>query len=421
MSGNRLLEGVNPTSPLTLSQHLEVHGTLAVPSTQANASWSEAMLAELATAGLDGRGGGRFPTATKVAYVASQRRRARMVVNLMESEPASQKDSVLATFAPHLILDGAQVLAAIINADRVVVCIANDNDRVAQLMERAINDRRGLKERSMEIERPQGRYVASEETALGHYLDEGVSLPRFRTTRPSPVIAKSRVLLVDNAETCANVALIARHGGAWWAKGDIAHAPETTLVTVSGAVQTPGVFEIALGTTVADIVQLANPQGAISGLLLGGYGGTWVSAAALDAPYSVAGVAPFGGNLGAGIIIALGDDVCPLVETARITRWMANESAGQCGPCLFGLPNMADQLEALASGRHSARADRSILDLTDVLEGRGACAHPDGVIRMVRTALEVFADDLATHQQARTCGRVGSKTYLHLPDQEDLF
>ena len=283
MSGNRLLEGVNPTSPLTLSQHLEVHGTLAVPSTQANASWSEAMLAELATAGLDGRGGGRFPTATKVAYVASQRRRARMVVNLMESEPASQKDSVLATFAPHLILDGAQVLAAIINADRVVVCIANDNDRVAQLMERAINDRRGLKERSMEIERPQGRYVASEETALGHYLDEGVSLPRFRTTRPSPVIAKRRVLLVDNAETCANVALIARHGGAWWAKGDIAHAPETTLVTVSGAVQTPGVFEIALGTTVADIVQLANPQGAISGLLLGGYGGSWVSAAALVA------------------------------------------------------------------------------------------------------------------------------------------
>jgi hypothetical protein len=344
-----------------------------------------------------------------------------MVVNLMEGEPASQKDSVLAAFAPHLILDGAQVLAALVGADRIIVCIADDNDPVAQLMERAIHERRGLDERAVEIERPRGRYVASEETALGHYLDEGLSLPRFRASRPAPTMARSRVLLVDNAETCANVGLIAHHGGSWWANGDANHAPETTLVTISGAVETPGVFEVALGMNVAAIVQLANPRGAIAGLLLGGYGGTWVSAAALGAPYSVAGLAPFRGNLGAGIIVVLGDDVCPLAETARIARWMSNESAGQCGPCLFGLPQMAGQLEALAAGRHSANADRSLLDLADIIEGRGACAHPDGVIRMVRTALSVFAYDIALHQRSGTCGRVSAKTQLSLPPQEELF
>ncbi len=421
MNGYRLLEGVNPTSSLSLGEHIEVHGPLNLPGKRGNQAWADAMLHELEISGLTGRGGGRFPTATKVAYVASQRRKGRMVVNLMEGEPASQKDSVLAAFAPHLILDGAQVLAALIGADRIVICIADDNDRIAQLMERAIADRRGLDERPMEIERPHGRYVASEETALAHFFDEGASLPRFRPSRPSPVIAKGRVLLVDNAETCANVGLIARHGGQWWSSGDATHSPESTLVTISGAVDAPGVFEVALGTSLGDIVALARPRGGIAGILLGGYGGTWVSPSALDSPYSPSGMAAHGGNLGAGIVVVLGADVCPIAETARIARWMANESAGQCGPCLFGLPRMAGQIEALATGRHSANADRSLLDLTDILEGRGACAHPDGVIRMVRSALHVFADDVATHQHQKTCGRVGAKTYLTLPPQEELF
>lgn len=421
MSKHRLLEGVNPTSPLNLADHLNVHGLLEIPDKRGNQSWNNAMIAELETSGLSGRGGGRFPTATKIRYVAGQRRKCRMVVNVMEGEPASQKDAVLAAFAPHLILDGAQVLAALIEADRIVICIADDNDRIAQLMEHAIADRSQIRERPMSIERPHGRYVASEESALGRYLDEGASLPRFRATRPAPVIARGKVLLVDNAETCANVALIARRGGTWWAHGDATHTAESTLVTISGSVDSPGVYEVALGTSLESVIGLARPVRSITGILLGGYGGTWVSQQALPSPYSIEGMAAHGGNLGAGVIVVLGDDVCPLAETARIARWMANESAGQCGPCLFGLPRMAGELEAMAKGRRRANADRSLSDLTDILEGRGACAHPDGVIRMVRSALTVFRDDVVAHQQSGSCDRIGSKTYLTLPPQEVLF
>ena len=175
------------------------------------------------------------------------------------------------------------------------------------------------------------------------------------------------------------------------------------LVTLLGAVQRPGVYEVAVGTRLSDVLGegggvLGKPQA----LLLGGYFGSWASYdEAVERPFSHAGLAQLGAGPGAGLLAVLPSDACGLVETARVARYLASESAGQCGPCRFGLPALAGELESLASGRpfDRARLERWL----GQVDGRGACRHPDGVVRMVRSALVVFGAELERHGRGRCC------------------
>ena len=138
------------------------------------------------------------------------------------------------------------------------------------------------------------------------------------------------------------------------------------------------------------------PVGQLTAILVGGYFGTWVDqATAMSLPFSAAGLRPAGASPGAGLIAALPADVCGLAETARIARYLATESAGQCGPCVFGLDPIAAEVEALAAGRRfePGRLHRWL----GQVDGRGACHHPDGAVHMIRSALDVFAAEIAQH------------------------
>jgi NADH:ubiquinone oxidoreductase subunit F (NADH-binding) len=151
-------------------------------------------------------------------------------------------------------------------------------------------------------------------------------------------------------------------------------------------------------------------------VLLGGFGGTFVGAEALDAPYSPDGLRPFGGSVGAGVIVVFDEDDCGIHAVAQLTRWMAEESAGQCGPCVFGLPSIADDLEDLLMNRGSGSTLERIGARCDLVMGRGACAHPDGVARMVTTGLSAFAADAHHHASRQPCR--GSAPRLVLPSHD---
>jgi NADH:ubiquinone oxidoreductase subunit F (NADH-binding) len=375
------------------------------------------MLAEIERSGLTGRGGGGFPLASKLASLPRSRRRTHLVINVMEGEPAAQKDSVLAAYAPHLVLDGAEVLAALVHAATVTLAVARDNPATSSSLSAAMAERSRRASRTvpMSIETLPGRYVGGEESGLVHWLDGGPAMPTFRPAKPARLVVRNRTAIVDNAETAAAVALIARHGGAWFAEAGLGGASGSSLVTISGAVDEHGVFEVALGTPLGQVLSLARPTEAPSGVLLGGYGGSFVPPAALVAPYSNDGLRPFGASVGAGVIVVLGESCCGIAETARIARWMANESAGQCGPCAFGLPAIASDLEAIAAGRAAPRAAQQLTGRLEAIAGRGACAHPDGVARMVSSALEVFAGDLAAHLGGHRCAAAARATVMALP------
>jgi NADH:ubiquinone oxidoreductase subunit F (NADH-binding) len=254
--------------------------------------------------------------------------------------------------------------------------------------------------------------VAGEESALVAWLDKGRALPSFRPDKSVPLEVSRRPALVHNAETMSQIALIARHGAAWFRQRGTVDAPGSTLVTISGAVDAPGVFEVDFGTPLSEMLGWARVDAELSGVLLGGYGGAWLKAPLLEVPYTPAALTAAGATLGVGIVIALPAMSCGLCETARIARYMAEQSAGQCGPCVFGLPALAGDLEQLARGSAEPDLVERIWARADAIEGRGACRHPDGVVRLVRSALDVFADDVVAHAHGRPCTGVTTPSVL---------
>jgi NADH:ubiquinone oxidoreductase subunit F (NADH-binding) len=400
-----------------LDAHLDLHGALRIP-TRKDPAWSAGILRAVAASGLVGRGGAGFPAAAKWDSVARRSRRPMVVVNAMEGEPASAKDRVLLAYSPHLVLDGAYVAATAVGASEIVICVADHSEPAAASIEAAIDERRraGTAVVRASVQRPPGRYVTGEESALAGWLESRRALPTMRTDKSVPVSIGRRPALVHNAETLCQVALIARHGPEWFRGMGTAEAPGSTLVTVTGAVRQPGVLEVEMGTPLVDILARAGLDTDLSAVLLGGYGGAWLDPSRVSTPYAPGPLAAAGATQGVGVVIALPATACGVAETARIVRYMAGESAGQCGPCVFGLPAIAGDLEALWAGRAGRGVLERIATRAAAVDGRGACRHPDGVVRVVRSALAVFGADAAAHAEGRPCAGHAAPTVLTLPE-----
>ena len=378
----------------------------------------EALVSEVERSGLTGRGGAAFPAGRKLRSVAQRagRRGSVLVANGMESEPASGKDASLLARAPHLVLDGIGLAAAVVSAREAYLCVSRPD--LAGELSAAVAERAGRDSLPVTVTIVPDRYVASEESALVHYLNGGAAVPLFVPPRPFERGVRGRPTLVANVETLANVALISRHGAGWFRSLGVPDAPGSALVTVGGDVLRPGVYEIALGTPLRDVLAdaglPAGPAGAaraagpaVQAVLAGGYFGSWLAGGhALDVPASPSALRAAGAAFGAGILLVLPPGGCGLAETARIVRYLAGQSAGQCGPCLHGLPEIADGLEEIAfEGGHGARrALRTLRDLFGLVEGRGACHLPDGVARLAASALRVFAEDARRHERGPCAG-----------------
>jgi NADH:ubiquinone oxidoreductase subunit F (NADH-binding) len=401
-----------------LGAHLRRHGPLVLPP-RLGTGWGDRLLDEIERSGLTGRGGAGFPSHRKLRLVRSAGPHSRpvLVVNAMEGEPASAKDRVLVRSSPHLVLDGAALVAGVLDAGKIVVCIANDRPELSRILGDANRERQGAgwSTAPVEIRELAGRYIAGEESALAAGVNGRPGVPGYRPDKSVPVTLGRKVCIVHNVETLAHVALIGRHGADWFREVGTAEAPGTCLVTVSGAVEKPGVVEVATGTPIEEIIGLAGPTRLVQAVLVGGYGGTWVSGEDLGTPYGPDGLRSVGGSMGAGVLVALPVEACGIRETERIARFMAAESAGQCGPCLFGLPAVADDLRAIARGEGGRQAFERLLGHCEAVDGRGACRHPDGVVRLVRSALKVFAGDLAGHLRGSPCGGSERASLLVLP------
>jgi NADH:ubiquinone oxidoreductase subunit F (NADH-binding) len=357
------------------------------------------MFLELEASGLTGRGGAGFPTAEKLRAVA-QRRSPVVVANGTEGEPASAKDKTLLATDPQLVIDGAVVAARLVGATDVYLAVAHTNGEGRAALERAAADRHddGI---VLQLVSVPDRFVAGQETAVVNWIDGGPAKPT--TDRPFERGVRGRPTLVQNVETLANLALIARHGAAWFRRAGTPEEPGTALVTVHGAVRSPGVAEFELGATLREVLSLFGGLTAIpQAFLVGGYFGTWVPARDVyDLPFTNETLRPLGASLGARLVVALPQDACGLAETARVIRYLEGESAGQCGSCLFGLPALADAFESLAyDGDGASRAVDRLSQLVPQVENRGACALPTGATRLVRSALHVFGDEVDSHRRS---------------------
>jgi NADH:ubiquinone oxidoreductase subunit F (NADH-binding) len=385
------------------------------------------LIGTLEAAGLLGRGGAGFPVGGKWRSVAERARGggAVILVNGAEGEPLSQKDRVLMRLRPHLVLDGAELAAAAVGADEVVLYVGAAHSAAGLALEKAAAERLGAGRRRAAQgvgRRPSRsapvpihfaiaphRYISGEESAAVHFVNEGDARPVTTPPRPYERGVGGRPTVVQNVESLAYAALIARYGDGWYREGGRGPTPGTALVTTSGIAPGPAVREVELGLTIGELATLADPTARreqFQAVLLGGYFGGWLDAGrAWNMTLDPTVLRERGFSFGCGVVSFLSTEACPVRTTARIADFMAGQSAAQCGPCVFGLRSIAEATVRLA--RLAAHRD----DLANLnrwagqVSNRGACRHPDGAVGLLTRGLEVFADEFDLHQRSRRCSR----------------
>jgi NADH:ubiquinone oxidoreductase subunit F (NADH-binding) len=395
--------------PETGPEQLEGHRRRLGPCPPGDAE----LIPVLQRSGLRGRGGASFPAGRKWRTVAERSRDdAVVLVNAMEADPTSLKDRQLMTTRPHLVLDGGLLAAQAVGATDIVLAVNRSFKESWAALAQAIAEADVKRWRlpgsgrrvQISLAAVPNRYVAGEETALVHFLNGGEVRPLLKPPHPFERGIRRRPTLVNNVETLAWTALIARHGDAWYR----ALAPGgglPVLVTVGGSVQRPGVLQTRSASTIGEVLEMAGgPSAPLSAVLVGGYFGRWLPAETAEGMQLDGLTGDPGLGAATGIVVALPQSACGLTETARMLSFLAGESAGQCGPCLHGLPAMAQVTARIASGKGRAPdLDRLRRWAAQLATGRGACHHPDGAVALLQSSLRTFADDLATHLQRGAC------------------
>ncbi len=384
-----------------LRQDLVVHRDEHGPRPFFSGADGLALIDELAQVELTGRGGGHFPTAAKWRSVLAHPGGGTVVVNGAEGEPGCAKDAVLLQTRPHLVLDGLVSAIEAVGAHDGVMWLHDGADATARSVADALAERAaaGLGDPPVRIVLAPDRYLSGEATSIIRTLEGGPTLPRYVHDPARPWSEGHRPVLVNNAETMARVGLVALEGAAAYSA--------TSLVTVVSAGHRI-VVEVDPGTTLGEVVAHAwqSPDGrAPQAVLLGGYGGSWVDwRRAEHLVLDPAALREHGLSIGAGLIGPLPSGACGIEESTRLLRYLAGQSAKQCGPCVFGLPAIAELAADLTAGRLSRQGRKRLDRYVHEVSGRGACRHPDGALRMWTSALSVFSDDVHHHRRGRTCG-----------------
>jgi NADH:ubiquinone oxidoreductase subunit F (NADH-binding) len=363
-----------------------------------------ALIDTLDRSGLVGRGGASFPVGIKWKSVQSRSRGAAVVIaNGAEGEPLSRKDQTLMALRPHLVIDGALLAAQAVRANRILLYVGEAHRAAVAAMGRAVDERPPAEARRLALLPAPASYVAGEATAAVHFVNTGIATPTATPPRPSESGVDGRPTLVQNVESLAHAALIARFGDGWFHSLGRHKAVGTILLTVSGAVVRPGVIEVASGCTVDEVLALAGGvRGTARAVLLGGYFGGWISARQAGTMVLDPKALPAaGGSLGCGIVSVLDEVTDPLEVSARIMQHLANESAAQCGPCFFGLRSLSAATTRIA-GRRPDHGDLAQLHRwAAMVKGRGACRHPDGAVAFLQSALNVFEAEFAAAAGSR--------------------
>lgn len=358
------------------------------------------------SAGLTGRGGAAFSSAIKVK--AAWENRARLIVNACDGEIGAAKDAwVVANHLPEL-LEG--------------VSLVTGGRRKAKTLfatHRGSTTARLLADAGLPVLETPERYVSSEETSLISLAHGGLARPM---TKRAPFVfggrdsqgKRIRPTVVLNAETLWRISQINRYGVDWFRSFGTADEPGPRLLAVGGHIARRGVYESEAGARLTSVLAQAGGLPADAEYVgVGGLGGVLLTADEVrSATWDSPGMKRFGGGMGPGIITVWNPDDCPVDVASRMIAFGAGESAGQCGPCMFGLPALSADWAAF-SHQPNRETHWQLVSRLGQFGGRGACHHPDGVARFAQSALRALGPELAEHADNH-CTKAGGRRYAQL-------
>ncbi len=391
-----LLRRVGKTDPLDLDDYRAAGGYAALA--RGLELGPEGIIAELVTSGLAGRGGAAFPTGRKWAAVAANPRPRYVVGNGDESEPGTFKDRILMEEDPFAVIEAMTIAGYAVGAARGYLYVRGEYPRAAAHLSAAVRaaEAAGLLgpdvmdggfSFDIEIRIGAGAYICGEETALFNSIEGYRGEPRSKPPYPTERGLFGRPTLVNNIETLVNVLPIITEGGSVFARAGVEGATGTKLFCVSGRVTRPGLYEVAFGTTLRELLTMAGrAAGETRAVLVGGAAGTFVTPDHLDVPLTFAGMREMGGTLGSGAVVVF-DGTVDLAEiTLRIARFFREESCGQCVPCRVGTEHQVNLLERLLAGSGDGEVER-LADVAAVMTDASICGLGQTAASAVQSAL----------------------------------
>ncbi len=376
LMATKLLRRIALIDPESLDSYREQGGFEALR--RAQEMGAEAVIREVTEARLLGRGGAAFPTGRKWESVAKAATRPHyLVCNADESEPGTFKDRVLMEGDPFALVEGMAIAAFATGCEKGFLYVRAEYPLARKRVEGAIAQARaaGLLEIEIEVRRGAGAYICGEETALFNSIEGKRGEPRNKPPFPVDVGLFGKPTLVNNVETLFNVLEIVLEGGAAFATMGTKESTGTRLFCVSGHVQRQGVYEVQMGTTLRELLELAGPTRKTQAVLLGGAAGSFVMPEQFDVPLSFEGTRAIGATLGSGAVIVFDDTADMKVAMLRIARFFRDESCGQCVPCRVGTKRQEEILERMFAERNGgARSDVMLLsDIAQAMRDASIC------------------------------------------------
>ncbi|MFM8999358.1 MAG: NADH-quinone oxidoreductase subunit F, partial [Actinomycetota bacterium] len=382
----RLLRRVGAIDPTSIDDYAAAGGWRGLA--RARSLGPAATIAEVEASGLLGRGGAAFPTGTKWAAVAAQPAGPRFVVaNADESEPGTFKDRTLLEHDPFALVEALAIAAFAVGAERGYVYLRGEYPVAQARLATAIAASRDAgfvgpeafgpgAAFEIEVRRGAGAYVCGEETALFASIEGHRGEPRSKPPFPVARGLFGRPTAVNNVETLANVPWILAEGAAAYRAVGTEASTGTRLFCVSGCVARPGVYEVACGTTLGSVLDLAGgvrDGGALRAVLLGGAAGSFVGPDVLDLPLTFEDARARGVTLGSGVVAAFDDDVDLVAVVRRIAAFFRDESCGQCVPCRIGTVRQEESLARLVADGDASRELPLLDDVQAVMRDASIC------------------------------------------------
>ncbi len=356
--------------------------------------------------GLRGRGGAGFPTGRKWSFLPTDKHVRYLVCNSDEAEPGTFKDHMLLENVPHLILEGMLIGAYGIASHHAFIYIRGEFKRGYEIFSAALEEARRAGyvgknlfgsgyDLEVTVHRGAGAYICGEETGLLNSLEGKRGEPRLKPPFPAIEGLYGMPTVVNNVETLAYLVPILERGAEWFAAVGTERSKGYKIVSVSGHVRNPGNYEVPLGTTVRELIELAGGLRAGRTLMAvqpGGGSSACIFEEHLDWPYDYESMTKAGSMLGSGAFVVF-DDTADFVKAAHnLVRFFAHESCGQCTPCREGGSWLERVLERLVHHRGVPGDYEMLARVSGTITGLNLCALGDSIEPFLKSVMQRFPE-----------------------------
>lgn len=389
-----------------------------------------AITEEVKKSNLRGRGGAGFPTGMKWSFVPSLEKNTKpryLAINADESEPGTAKDRFILENDPHLLLEGIGIACWALGAHTCYIYSRGEFKYPSAVLDKAIAEAYAAgifgkkllgKDFALDVwqVRGAGAYICGEETALLESLEGKKGWPRLKPPFPAVVGLFGAPTVVNNVETIASLPRIFEKGAQWFADLGLAKSGGTRLVTLSGTVMRPGTYEVAMNTTMKELIfdqaygQGLPPGRSVKAVVPGGSSAPVLTADELDVKLEFDAFKPLQSMAGSGGVIVMDDTACMVRCLWRVARFYAEESCGQCTPCREGQPWMARILRKLEEGRGEPGDVDTLLSVAAAIApwppiglGNTICALGDAGALPVQSFVTKFRKDFEQHITLKRC------------------